>query len=66
MKIEILTKNDNLEVQNSIISKIRDLINFKNLEPGEKLPSERMLSENSRSVEVMLERLFKNLSFMVY
>ena len=45
MKIEILTKNDNLEVQNSIISKIRDLINFKNLEPGEKLPSERMLSE---------------------
>lgn len=45
MKIEIITKNDNLEIQNSIISKIRDLINYKNLEPGEKLPSERMLSE---------------------
>lgn len=45
MKIEIITKNDNQEVQNSIISKIRDLINYKNLEPGEKLPSERMLSE---------------------
>lgn len=28
-----------------IISKIRDLINYKNLEPGEKLPSERMMSE---------------------
>jgi GntR family transcriptional repressor for pyruvate dehydrogenase complex len=45
MKIEILTKKDNREVQNNIISKIRDLINYKNLEPGEKLPSERMLSE---------------------
>tara|TARA_B110000483_G_scaffold106862_1_gene130400 strand:- start:311 stop:967 length:657 start_codon:yes stop_codon:yes gene_type:complete len=28
-----------------IISSLKDLINFKNLEPGEKLPSERMLSE---------------------
>lgn len=45
MKIEILTKNENQEVQNIIISKIRDLINYKNLEPGDKLPSERMLSE---------------------
>jgi GntR family transcriptional repressor for pyruvate dehydrogenase complex len=53
MKIEVLSKNDNREVQNSIISKIRELINFKNLEPGDKLPSERMLSEKfgvSRSV----------------
>ena len=45
MKLEILTKLDNSKVQNDIISKIRDLINFKNLEPGDKLPSERMLSE---------------------
>ncbi len=45
MKIEILTKNDKPSVQNSIISQIRDLINHKNLEPGDKLPSERMLSE---------------------
>lgn len=45
MKIEILNKNENKTIQNSIISKIRDLINYKNLEPGEKLPSERMLSE---------------------
>ena len=28
-----------------IISDLKDLINFKNLEPGDKLPSERMLSE---------------------
>ncbi|MGB5821945.1 MAG: FadR/GntR family transcriptional regulator [Saonia sp.] len=45
MKLEILTKNENQEIQNGIISKIRDLMNYKNLEPGDKLPSERMLSE---------------------
>ena len=45
MKLEVLTKNENQKVQNLIIIGIRDLINFKNLEPGDKLPSERMLSE---------------------
>lgn len=45
MKIEILTRSENQEIQNEIISKIRDLMNYKNLEPGDKLPSERMLSE---------------------
>jgi len=45
MKVEILAKMDSQELQKAIISKIRDLINFKNLEPGDKLPSERMLSE---------------------
>lgn len=45
MKLEAATKSDNQEVQNSIIAKIKELINYKNLEPGDKLPSERMLSE---------------------
>ncbi|MFK7831907.1 MAG: FadR/GntR family transcriptional regulator [Winogradskyella sp.] len=45
MKLKILAKNDNKSVQKTIISKIGDLINHKNLEPGDKLPSERMLSE---------------------
>lgn len=45
MKLEILTKNENQDIQNGIIAKIRDLMNHKNLEPGDKLPSERMLSE---------------------
>lgn len=45
MKIEILTKTENQDSQNEIISNIRELINYKNLEPGDKLPSERMLSE---------------------
>lgn len=45
MKLEILTKTESREVQKMIISNIRDLINYKNMEPGEKLPSERMMSE---------------------
>ena len=45
MKLEVLTVNENQKVQNLIIRGIRDLINYKNLEPGDKLPSERMLSE---------------------
>ena len=45
MKLEVFTKNDNQEIQNFIISKIKEHINYKNLEPGDKLPSERMLSE---------------------
>lgn len=32
-------------VQKEIILRLKELINFKNLEPGDKLPSERMLSE---------------------
>lgn len=45
MRFDIVTKSESTEVQNEIISKIRDLINYKNLEPGDKLPSERMLAE---------------------
>ena len=45
MKLEILSSNEHKELHNDIIAKIRDLINNKNLEPGDKLPSERMLSE---------------------
>ena len=44
MKIELL-KNENPDIQQHLIAWIRDLINSKNLEPGDKLPSERTLSE---------------------
>ena len=37
--------NESQQVLNAIIIKIKDLINYKNLEPGDKLPSERVLSE---------------------
>ena len=45
MKLESIAVSDNVELQNDIIRKIKELINYKNLEPGDKLPSERMLSE---------------------
>ncbi|MCB4800145.1 FadR/GntR family transcriptional regulator [Neotamlana laminarinivorans] len=45
MKTGTLTSNENSSLQNTIIDNIRGLINFKNLEPGDKLPSERMLAE---------------------
>tara|TARA_R110001583_G_scaffold124660_2_gene276138 strand:- start:2959 stop:3660 length:702 start_codon:yes stop_codon:yes gene_type:complete len=45
MNLEILSINDNQELQNTVIDKIRELINYKNLEPNDKMPSERMLSE---------------------
>ena len=41
MKLKMPVKSENREVQNAIISQIRELINYKNLEPGDKLPSER-------------------------
>lgn len=45
MKLEVLTKGENTDVQQAIIAGLRDYIEYKNLEPGDKLPSERMLSE---------------------
>jgi GntR family transcriptional repressor for pyruvate dehydrogenase complex len=61
MKLEVAAVSDNKELQNIIIGKIRDLINYKNLEPGDKLPSERMLSDKfevSRSnVREAIQRL---------
>ncbi len=62
MKLDRLTRIDSPdEVQNKIISSIRDLINYKNLEPGDKLPSERVLSEkfsvSRRSVREAIEKL---------
>lgn len=45
MNLDIRTKSENADVEMSIIAQIKELINYKNLEPGDKLPSERMLSE---------------------
>jgi GntR family transcriptional repressor for pyruvate dehydrogenase complex len=45
MNLQAIAIGDNQTIHNSIISKIKELINYKNLEPGDKLPSERMLAE---------------------
>jgi len=63
MKLEALTKFDLLDVQKSIFSKIRDLINYKNLEPGDKLPSERMLSEKFEVSRSNIREAIQKLEF---
>ena len=45
MKFGSITKNGNDQALRTIFKGIRELINYKNLEPGDKLPSERILSE---------------------
>ncbi len=63
MKLEILNKSDNLTIQKTIISNIRDLINHKNLEPGEKLPSERMLSDRFGVTRSLVREAIQKLEF---
>ena len=63
MKLETLAKKDSLDVQKVIISQIRDLINLKNLEPGEKLPSERMLSQKFDVSRSNLREAIQKLEF---
>ena len=63
MKIEVLTKSDNSSIQKNIISKIKDLINLKNLEPGDKLPSERMLSEKFEESRSNVREAIQRLEF---
>jgi len=63
MKLEILTKQDNRELQNEIISKIRDLITYKNLEPGDKLPAERVLSEKFEVSRSSVREAIQKLEF---
>ena len=63
MRLELLSKAENTNVQNEIISKIRDLINLKNLEPGDKLPSERMLAEKFGVTRGNLREAIQKLEF---
>lgn len=63
MKLGALTTSDNQNVQNTIIDKIRELINYKNLEPGDKLPSERMLSEKFEVTRGNVREAIQKLEF---
>jgi len=63
MKIETLTKAENRTAQKEIVSKIRDLIKYKNLEPGDKLPSERMLSDKFGVSRSNLREAIQRLEF---
>lgn len=61
MKSKPTKVKDNIEIHNFIISKIRDYINLRKLRPGDKLPSERTLSQqlnvSRRNVREAIEKL---------
>lgn len=63
MKLEILTNREKVNTQNLIISGIRDLINNKNLEPGDKLPAERVLSEKLEVSRSNIREAIQKLEF---
>jgi len=63
MRVETLQKKEGLSLQKTIISKIADLINFKNLETGDKLPSERMLSEKFGVTRSNIREAIQKLEF---
>lgn len=63
MNLEVLTKKDNKEIVNNIIGKIRDYMNYKNLEPGDKLPSERMLSDKFEVSRNVVREAIQKLEF---
>ena len=58
-----MTKNENNSIQQGIISKLRDYIEYKNLEPGDKLPSERMLSERFEVSRSNIREAIQKLEF---
>lgn len=45
MKISLIEKVEKKSLQNDVITKIRDLVNSRNLAEGHKLPSERFMSD---------------------
>lgn len=63
MKLDAVAKTENRDIQKHIIKGIREYINYKNLEPGEKLPSERMLSERFKVSRNNVREAIQKLEF---
>lgn len=63
MKLEILALKENQTIQNEIISKIQHLINYKNLEPGDRLPPERTMAEKFGVSRRNLSKAIQKLEF---
>ena len=63
MKLEILVHKENQAIQNEIIAKIQDLINYKNLEPGDRLPPERTMADKFGVSRRNLSKAIQKLEF---
>ncbi len=63
MNINSITKSEISDIQMDVINKLKDYIEFKNLEPGDKLPSERMLSEKFEVSRSNIREVIQKLEF---
>ncbi|QWX84936.1 FadR family transcriptional regulator [Cellulophaga sp. HaHaR_3_176] len=63
MKLDVISKAENQDIQKQIIKNIKELISYKNLEPGDKLPSERMLAEKFGVSRSNLREAIQKLEF---
>lgn len=63
MKISLIDKDNKKSLQNTVIAKIRDLVNTRNLEEGDKLPSERLMSEKFEVNRNQIREAIRKLEF---
>ena len=63
MNLDLINRSDITDVQKKIINEIRTLINYKNLEPGDKLPSERMMSEKFGVTRTSIREAIQKLEY---
>lgn len=63
MKISLIDKDAKRVLQNEVICNIRDLINTRNLERGDKLPSERIMSEKFKVKRNHIREAIRKLEF---
>ena len=63
MKTDIKGMNSLASKEKLIIAEIKSLINLKNLEPGEKLPSERLLAERLGVTRGSIRNAIQKLEF---
>lgn len=63
MRLDVNTKIESYNTERYIISQIKDLVNYKNLEPGDKLPSERLLAEKFETTRSNVRSAIQKLEF---
>ena len=63
VKISLVDRDNKHVAQNDVIGKIRELINARNLEHGDKLPSERLMSEKFGINRNQIREAIRSLEF---
>ncbi|MCW1953490.1 MAG: FCD domain-containing protein [Flavobacteriia bacterium] len=63
MKISLIDKSENRSPQDQLIGSIRDMVNSKHLEAGDRLPSERIMSEKFEVNRNQIREAIRKLEF---